>query len=63
AAQPLTQEEVRALPFIMARVPLYWIAEACFLPDPVQKIIGQEEKIGDAAWLLEHRDEIVEMLV
>lgn len=51
---PLTLEERLALPFEMARVPLYWVAEAAFLPDPVQAVVSRAETVKAARWILEH---------
>lgn len=57
AQPPLTQAERRALPFEMARVPLYWIAEASFLPDPHAAVIQHARGVAAAHWLLDHADD------
>lgn len=56
--QPLTQIEIQALPLEMARVPLYWIAEAHILPDPAQTIISLADNVRFAHWVMEHSDEL-----
>ncbi len=58
SSHPLTPGERRALPFEMARVPLFWVAEAAFLPDPVQAIVSRNETVMAARWLLEHPREL-----
>lgn len=57
-SQPLTLRERRALPFEMARVPLYWPAEAVFLLDPVRAVLSRAETVVTAHWLLEHAHEL-----
>lgn len=58
ATPPLTSEELRALPFAMARVPLYWIAEAGWLADPNQAVLGWADQVPVARWLADHADEV-----
>ena len=55
---PLTLQERKALPFEMARVPLYWPAEAAFLPNPVQAVLSCADTVAAAGWLLEHAHEL-----
>lgn len=55
---PLTLRERQALPLEMARVPLYWPAEAVFLPDPVRAVLGCADTVETAHWLLEHAHEL-----
>lgn len=52
--QPLTRRERQALPFEMARAPLYWIAEACFLPNPLEAILSRAETVATARWLTQN---------
>ncbi len=59
SSRPLTLQERRALPFEMARVPLYWLAEAVFLPNPVQAVLSRAETVTTAHWLLEHAHELI----
>lgn len=59
---PLTLQERRALPFEMARVPLYWPAEAGFLPNPVQAVLSCADTVAAAGWLLEHAHELAHKL-
>ena len=54
--QPLSTEEIQALPLELIRVPLYWIAEAGFLPDPVQAVLQQKDAIAYALRLFQQRD-------
>lgn len=51
--RPLSAHERRALPWEMARVPLYWIAEAGFTPDPVEAILSMAPAIPLSRWLVE----------
>lgn len=57
-AQPLTAEEIRALPLAMACVPLYWLDEARFLPHPARAVVAQADHIEFARWLYHHRHEL-----
>jgi aminoglycoside phosphotransferase (APT) family kinase protein len=58
AQQRLTLEERRALPIEMARVPLYWIAEAAWLSDPLTAILQRADQVAFAQWLLSHQPAI-----
>jgi homoserine kinase type II len=58
AQQPLTVEERQALPIEMARVPLYWIAEAVWLSDPLAAILKHADQIAFAQWSLRHQPTI-----
>jgi homoserine kinase type II len=49
---PLSKEETMALPLEMARVPLYWIAEAGFLDDPVEAVLNQGRDVENFEWLV-----------
>ncbi len=52
---------MQALPVAMARVPLYWVGEAAFVPgDPIPQVVDMAQGIGAAGWLWEHRREIGE---
>ncbi|GLV57641.1 hypothetical protein KDH_44770 [Dictyobacter sp. S3.2.2.5] len=53
--QPLSREEIQALPLEIIRVPLYWIAEAGFLPDPVQAVLQQTDAIAYALRLFQQQ--------
>jgi homoserine kinase type II len=55
---PLTSDERRAVPFEMARVPLYWIGEAGFLDDPISAVLSHTEGVAAAQWLIEHAHEL-----
>ncbi len=57
-SRPLTLQERKALPFEMARVPLYWPAEAVFLPDPIRAVLSCADMVRTASWLLEHAQEL-----
>ena len=56
---PLTGGERRAIPFVMARVPLYWIGEAGFLAEPIDAILSQTKGPATAQGLVEHASELV----
>jgi homoserine kinase type II len=58
SAQPLSQAERRAVWMEMARVPLYWVGEAAFLPDPVAAVLQVAPGVSFARWLLAHTDEL-----
>jgi len=60
-SMPLTLEERRALPFEMARVSLYWIAETQFFPNPAQEVVKHVEKVEDARWIVEHAGWVVDL--
>jgi hypothetical protein len=42
----------------MARVPLYWIAEANFTEDPIRSLLVQAESIAFSRWMLDHGEEV-----
>lgn len=60
---PLTDAERVSLPIEMVRVPLYWIAEAAFLPDPVNTVVRYAKQValarhlynGQGVWLKRSR--------
>lgn len=56
AQPPLSEAERRALPFEMARVPLYWMAEAAFLPDPHAAVLQHARGVAAAHWFVAHAD-------
>lgn len=58
ASTPLTGAERRALPFEMARVPLYWIAEAGYTEDPVGQTLAYARHLRTSRVLLENAAEI-----
>lgn len=62
ADQPLEAAEWRALPLEMARVPLYWVAEAGFLDRPVDAVLAASPGVEWAAWVLDHAPEIGDRL-
>jgi hypothetical protein len=54
---PKCHERVNCFqPVEMARVPLYWVAEANFLPDPVGTLQELSESVNSSKWVLAHRD-------
>lgn len=58
AWQPLTADELHTLPLVMAQVPLYWIAEAGWLADPMQAVLHWADQVPYAQWLVEHATEV-----
>ena len=54
----LTSDEIRSIPIEMARVPLYWIAEANFTEDPIRSLLGQAEIVAFSRWMLEQGEEV-----
>ncbi len=63
APQPLSAEEVAALPRLLARVPLYWVGEAGFLPDPEAALADQAAGIAFARWVLGHAPDLAALFV
>lgn len=57
ARTPLTPAERRAMPMQLARVPLYWFAEAALVPDPVAAVRQRIPTLAVARWLLDHWDD------
>jgi Ser/Thr protein kinase RdoA (MazF antagonist) len=57
---PLTGDELRALPYELARVPLFFVAEASYLPAdapepaPLRQTLALGPQLGRAAWLTTH---------
>ena len=51
---PLSAMEWEALPIEMARVPLYWVAEAGFTPNPVGSLLDEADGIQQSRWMLSH---------
>ncbi len=62
-APSVTEAELESLPYEMARVPLYWIAEAGYLPDPVGQTLEWEPHVGRAGWLVSNTDLVRRALV
>ena len=62
APAPLTGSEWAALPYQMARVPLYYLAEAGYTPDPVARTLAFARHLPRAAWLAEHADGVAARL-
>lgn len=56
--EPLTEVETRAIVYEMARVPLYWIAEAGCTPDPMSQIRAYSRHIPTARGLWDSRESI-----
>lgn len=60
---PLTQQELMALPVEIARIPLYWIAEARFVAQPVPAIVRLATSISFAEWALQSQAELITILL
>ena len=56
--QPLTADEIAALPLAMAAVPLNWLAASWLLEDPVAAVCLVAPELAVAAWLGEHHREM-----
>ncbi len=52
AGSPLKEVELNSIFVEMARVPLYWIGEASFLPDPVPAVLRHAGQIAFASRLI-----------
>ncbi len=61
--QPFSPTEIQALPLELARVPLYWIAEANFLPNTGQIIARLVDNVRFASWVVEHSEELAQMFL
>lgn len=61
-SRPLSVEEARSLPIEMARVPLYWIGEAGFLPDPAGAVLAMAGHVERSRLILENADRIAALL-
>lgn len=48
--------ELESIPLEMARVPLYWIAEAGWTDDPLQGVLRLRQHIENARWIAAHVD-------
>lgn len=62
AQWPLEAFERRAIVAIMARVPLYWVAEAAWLPDAGSAVQAQARGVAHARRLLEQHDRLLRVL-
>jgi homoserine kinase type II len=58
--QPLTPQERQALPLEIARIPLYWIAEAHFLPNPVQTVLALADPVAYALRIYNQRQTLAQ---
>lgn len=63
STRPLTGMEVRTLPLEIARVPLYWVAEAHVLSDPARTIMQLADTVQYSRWVLENSDELANLFV
>jgi len=69
ATPPLADDELRALPYEMARIPLFFIAEAGYLPAdapdpaPLHQTLALRPQLGRATWLTAHAGTFGERLV
>lgn len=61
--QPLTLLEREHIVMEMVRVPLYWIAEANFLPHPELEIVRLAGRVQSAQWMFEQRHELASVFV
>lgn len=62
ADRRLTAAERRALPWVMARVPLSWIAEAGYTPDAIGQTRQFAAHLPRARWLIEHAAAVAQVL-
>lgn len=56
--QPLSGDEIAALPLAMAAVPLNWIAASWLLEDPIAAVALVVPELRTAAWLVAHHREL-----
>jgi homoserine kinase type II len=59
---PLIPDEWDALPVEIARVPLYWIAEASFARDPAATLCARAGSVRFSHWVMDNLDEIADTL-
>ncbi|MBI3970867.1 MAG: phosphotransferase [Chloroflexi bacterium] len=59
---PLTESEWRALPAEMVRVPLYWVATACFSGDSIGEVVRMAAGVDRARWLADHQAHVADEL-
>ncbi|MCG0239945.1 MAG: hypothetical protein L6E13_12375 [Firmicutes bacterium] len=53
---------MRALPTEIARIPLYWVAEAGFTENPARGVLEVTAGIALAEWLMDHRAGVAAVL-
>ena len=58
---PLTPDEIRVLPLLMATIPLNWVAEAWLMNDPVAAIGLVTPQLATSAWLLANQADLAAM--
>jgi homoserine kinase type II len=58
AHQPLLQQELQMLPLEIARIPLYWIAEAHLLHNTTQIIAALGDSVTFSLWVVAHSKEL-----
>ncbi len=58
---PLTPDEIRRLPLMMATIPLTWVAEAWLLDDPVAAVGIVAPQLATVAWMLANHADLAAM--
>lgn len=61
-SRPLIADEWDALPIEIARVPLYWVAEASFAQDPVATVAACAGSVRFAGWVMDNTNAIADIL-
>jgi homoserine kinase type II len=61
AQHRLTRLERQAIPYEIARVPLYWVGEAQFLPDPALTVARLADSVKFARWTFAHGGDLARL--
>ncbi len=61
SGMPLTPDEIRRLPLMMATIPLNWVAEAWLLDDPVAAVGFVSPQLATSAWMIANHAELAAM--
>lgn len=62
-SRPLIPDEWDSLPLQIARVPLYWVAEAAFAADTVGNVAARAGSIRFAGWVMDNMNEVADTLM
>jgi Ser/Thr protein kinase RdoA (MazF antagonist) len=61
AQHRLSRIERQAIPYEIARVPLYWVGEAQFLPDPALTVARLADSVKFARWTFAHGGDLARL--
>ena len=60
--RPLSHDEWDSLPIEIARIPLYWVAEASFAADPIASVAARAGSVRFAGWVMDNINHVGEAL-